>query len=252
MKNCANCSGITYNIWNLPIDYSDYNKVTIDACDSCRLMWFDANEESLSRQWIFMVVEKILEQEKLASNYIQKTLLCPICNKELYKFDDMYSANRCSYYLCNNEHGMLISYADFLRFKWIDMSSLGDLEKARKFWSNCKQCGSSLSMETKGICSYCHTNNLEVNYSPEELKNIKEWMEKLVSEIQEDNILYWDKNSFISPVAVSEKNKETSSVSDSFLFKMFDNPKTFFSALFYIIVAIVVIVALISKSRFYY
>jgi len=117
MKQCVHCHGDVESFGGLSYNDRTGEKIVIDVCRDCQLLWLDTGEEMLAQKSLLVVAEKIVEWIKPGVEIDANVCACPVCAEKLARIEDKYTENQSVYFLCPNDHGMLISFADFLRFK---------------------------------------------------------------------------------------------------------------------------------------
>jgi hypothetical protein len=155
--SCPNCSNpMTTHEVSL---FYQTNPVTIDACASCNLLWFDHSES------IGMTPQSVLEIFRFLGSSGMKPSMplsdgahCPRCTERLVLTHDMQRATRFTYWRCPSKHGELFTFCQFLLQKnFIRSPSAEDLARLKKEVRqiSCSQCGGSIDLATEGACSHC-------------------------------------------------------------------------------------------------
>ena len=133
--------------------------VTIDACWSCHLIWFDHLESiSLSPGSVIELLKRIHAAREAPRNLVRVQTQCPICQTALQNTSDLAKGGRFAYSRCTNGHGRLIAFTQFLREKNF-IRSLQPAEimalSVRIKQIRCSSCGGSINLETDSICTHC-------------------------------------------------------------------------------------------------
>ncbi len=133
--------------------------VTIDRCAPCQVFWFDKFESlQLSPGATLSLLQMIGEQKPAGPVSFEKQMHCPRCAIPLRPTQDMQRNTRFSYFRCNNGHGRLIRYFEFLREKdFIRVLSPKQIAELRKHIRtvNCSNCGGPVDLEAGTVCSHC-------------------------------------------------------------------------------------------------
>ncbi len=133
--------------------------VEIDVCWPCRVIWFDNLESaSLSPGSVIELFKRIHMARDGNRNFLKSVTGCPICATTLKNTSDLGKSGRFSYARCENCHGRLISFVQFLREKSFirslqphEISALSVTVKQIR----CSSCGGPINLESDKACTHC-------------------------------------------------------------------------------------------------
>ncbi|MEP7154781.1 MAG: zf-TFIIB domain-containing protein [Betaproteobacteria bacterium] len=154
--NCPSCRGA---MEALSLQTHIGLPVTIDACWSCHLIWFDNQESSsLSPGSVIELFKRIHSERDTARNLVGMQLSCPSCTGKLSATSDLARGGRFSYYRCEKGHGRLIAFTQFLREKnfirslqQYEITALAVTVKQVR----CSSCGAPINIEKDSACTHC-------------------------------------------------------------------------------------------------
>jgi hypothetical protein len=134
-------------------------QVTIDVCQPCQSIWFDARESvSLTPGATLAVFRIIGERVGPPSRGNADLAKCPRCHARLRRTHDMQRTTRFEYLRCPNDHGRLTTFFDFLREKdFVRPLTPEQLDALRQHVQSvhCANCGAPVDLATGGGCSHC-------------------------------------------------------------------------------------------------
>ena len=133
--------------------------VEIDVCWPCRVIWFDNLESaSLSAGSVIELFKRIHMARDGNRNLLKNVTCCPICATTLKNTSDIGKSGRFTYARCENCHGRLISFVQFLREKSFirslqphEISTLSVTVKQIR----CSSCGGPINLESDKACTHC-------------------------------------------------------------------------------------------------
>ena len=133
--------------------------VEIDVCSPCHVIWFDDLESaSLSPGSVIELFKRIHNAGDDSRNLVKIQVDCPRCEAPLKSTSDIVKGGRFSYSRCENGHGRLISFVQFLREKNFirslqahEISALSVKVKQIR----CSSCGGPISLENDNACTHC-------------------------------------------------------------------------------------------------
>lgn len=133
----------------------------IDACPSCRLLWFDQSESTnLTPRAVLGLFEYIGKTTGVAPTSLASRFNCPRCQNPLDFTNDIQRTTRFTYWRCSINHGRLISFNQFLREKnFIRTPSPAELARLREAVKqiSCSQCGGPIDLANDNACRHCGT-----------------------------------------------------------------------------------------------
>src|SRR5438067_2182110 len=151
--NCPNCSVF---MTALTLDGHSGAVVSVDICESCQALWFDAYESlQLSPRATLTLFSRIGELSKGAKSAVGPVLHCPRCHSHLLTTHDRQRDTAFEYWRCDREHGRFITFFNFLREKnFIKPLSASELEELRRNVQvvNCSNCGGVIDVLHESTC----------------------------------------------------------------------------------------------------
>ena len=153
------CPGCRQSMRPVDLDRQLGGVVTVDVCDRCKALWFDAFESvQLSPAGTLQLFRAIHDTAAAASGPLPQLLACPRCDTPLDLTHDLMRATRFTYYRCRHGHGRFTPFVQFLREKnFIRQVSPADLDKLKKLVRiiRCSSCGAPVDLATQTACAYC-------------------------------------------------------------------------------------------------
>ena len=132
--------------------------VDIDACPTCRLLWFDTAESiSLTPRAVLDLFQYVAGIDA-ATTPLASRFSCPRCHNALAFTNDIQRTTRFTYWRCDLGHGRLISFNQFLREKnFIRTPSPPELARLRATVKqiSCSQCGAPIDLAKDSACTHC-------------------------------------------------------------------------------------------------
>ena len=133
--------------------------VEIDVCWPCHVIWFDHLESaSLSPGSVIELFKRIYAARDGGRNILKNVVGCPVCATTLKNTSDLAKGGRFTYLRCENGHGRLISFTQFLREKSFirtlqphEISALSVKVKQIR----CSSCGGPINLESDIACVHC-------------------------------------------------------------------------------------------------
>ncbi len=154
--NCPSCHGAME-----PLLFQSHlgTPLEIDACWGCQLIWFDSMESTaLAPQSVIELFKRIHESRSVPRNIVSARSACPRCATTLTPTHDLARSGSFFYQRCQNCHGRLTSFTQFLREKNF-IRSLNPAEVQHLSVSvkqiRCSSCGAPINLETDGACTHC-------------------------------------------------------------------------------------------------
>ena len=133
--------------------------IEVDACKSCRLLWFDTWESTnLAPRGVLGLFQYIGGATGLPSTSIESHFNCIRCRIRLDPTRDLQRTTPFTYWRCSMGHGKLITFHQFLREKnFIRTPSPPELAKLRETIRqiSCSQCGAPIDLAKDNACSHC-------------------------------------------------------------------------------------------------
>ncbi|MEP7083904.1 MAG: zf-TFIIB domain-containing protein [Betaproteobacteria bacterium] len=132
--------------------------VEIDACRTCRLLWFDAGESISLTPRAVLDLFQYVAASTVAPTPLASRFSCPRCQNALLFTNDLQRTTRFTYWRCDIGHGRLISFNQFLREKnFIRTPSPPELARLRAIVKqiSCSQCGAPVDLAKDSACSHC-------------------------------------------------------------------------------------------------
>ena len=160
--NCPGCSAAMTPLalearLGTPIEFSP--AIEIDLCSICRAIWFDRFQElQLTPGATLKVFGVISEPVGRPTTLFPTALHCPHCNARLLRTHDMQRSTPFQYWRCDNGHGRLITFVDFLREKdFVRPLTPQQLEELRQSIQtiNCSNCGAAINLVKDSVCAHC-------------------------------------------------------------------------------------------------
>lgn len=133
--------------------------ITVDLCDDCQAIWFDANESWTLTPGAVIALFREITQSKPGTRAPYSAILpCPRCTTPLTLTHDIQHTTRFTYYRCRYGHGRFTPYVQFLREKNfvrpLDQSELSRL-RASVTTVRCVSCGAPVPIDKSAVCPYC-------------------------------------------------------------------------------------------------
>ncbi len=166
MTNGNSCPSCRSKMEALVLESHHGAELTIDACWSCHLIWFDHLESTaLSATSVIALFKRIHEAQSKAADGVRNTVssvmkcpLCPASASGLKLTNDIQKNGRFSYHRCDQGHGRATSFTQFLREKnFIRSLNAAEIKslsvKIRQV--RCSSCGGSIDLTHDTSCSHC-------------------------------------------------------------------------------------------------
>lgn len=133
--------------------------VSIDLCEPCQSIWFDARENLQltpgSTLRLFRVIGEHIARPHIPDG---DTAKCPRCKARLRRTQDLQRATRFEYFRCPNAHGRLTTFFDFLKEKdFVRPLTPRQVAELRKNIQsvNCSNCGAPIDLSKASDCAHC-------------------------------------------------------------------------------------------------
>ena len=135
------------------------SRLDIDLCPACRAIWFDRYEDlQMSPAGTLKVFGIISEQSGASTTPLTGALRCPRCQVRLLLTHDIQRATPFRYWRCDDGHGRLMAYIDFLREKdFVRPLTPQQLDELRQNVQtiNCSNCGAAIDLAKDSVCAHC-------------------------------------------------------------------------------------------------
>ena len=133
--------------------------ISIDLCDDCQAIWFDATEsQQLTPGAVIELFRAIGSSQATQREAYPALLPCPRCTTPLSFTQDLQHTTRFTYYRCRYGHGRFTPFVQFLREKnFIRPLDPKELERLRAVVTTvrCVSCGAPVPLERSAVCPYC-------------------------------------------------------------------------------------------------
>jgi hypothetical protein len=140
---------------------STFGELSLDLCCDCHVIWFDQFESAqLAPGAVIELFRLIHEQRDRIARPLADRLACPHCSRGLQFTNDIQRSNRIVYYRCEQGHGRLSSFMQFLREKNFVRSLTGPEIaglRARVAQVRCSGCGAPVDLARDAACAYCRS-----------------------------------------------------------------------------------------------
>jgi len=143
----------------LDLDRQHHGRVTVDLCNACQALWFDALESlHLSPVGTLALFRAIHEARPETRRALPSRVSCPRCDTSLTLTQDLQRTTRFSYYRCRHGHGRFTPFFQFLREKdFVRPVPPDELERLKKLVRiiRCSSCGAPVDLERATACGHC-------------------------------------------------------------------------------------------------
>lgn len=159
--------------------------ITIDACLACQVFWFDAHEHlQLSPAATLKLFAVVGEEAAKGRPVARPGARCPRCRSLLLPTHDMQRSTRFQYLRCDQNHGRLITFYDFLReMDFIRPMSPEQIAELRQNLQtvNCSNCGAPIDLTRSSTCAHCGSplSILDVHHAERLIADLREADEKV-------------------------------------------------------------------------
>lgn len=153
---CSNC--------RLPMERREFARrmgepESVDFCRPCRLIWFDGNESvQLAPQGVIEIFKTIYASQGEWRNPAASQLPCPRCHLPLVYSHDIGKGGRFTYFRCDEGHGRLTPFTEFLREKqFVRVLAPAEVVKVRAEVRQvrCSGCGAMVDLSQGSACAHC-------------------------------------------------------------------------------------------------
>lgn len=131
----------------------------LDICFECHAIWFDAWESiQLTPGAVIELFRVIHEHRESPVRPLADSAKCPKCDRRLRLTHDIQRTTRITYYRCDQGHGRLTSFFQFLREKnFIRSLSPSEIDRLKVTIAQvrCSSCGGPVNVERDAACPYC-------------------------------------------------------------------------------------------------
>jgi DNA-directed RNA polymerase subunit RPC12/RpoP len=138
---------------------STFGELSLDLCRDCHVIWFDQYESAqLAPGAVIDLFRLIHEQSDRPARPLGSRLACPRCSRALVLTHDFQRSNRIVYHRCEQGHGRLSSYMQFLREKnFVRSLTVPEIAKLRERVAQvrCSGCGAPVDLSRDAACAYC-------------------------------------------------------------------------------------------------
>jgi len=146
---------------NLVLDGHGGGSIEIDVCRPCHAFWFDAHESlQLAPGSTLRLFSLIGGETSKARTALATAMRCPRCQVKLVLTNDWQRNTSFKYWRCDNGHGRLITFFDFLREKnFIRALSPVQIEELKRNVQtlSCSNCGAPIDLARASACEHCST-----------------------------------------------------------------------------------------------
>jgi len=153
------CPGCRAPMTALTLEARLGGSVSIDLCAGCQAIWFDQGESlQLSPGATLQLFHRIGESTAARRSPLPATLSCPRCGAALLRTHDRQRNTPFDYWRCDQRHGRLIGFFDFLREKdFIRPLSAAQVEELRRNLQtvSCSACGAPVDLARGSSCAHC-------------------------------------------------------------------------------------------------
>lgn len=143
----------------LRLERRPLGEASVDACASCRALWFDGFESvQLAPGATLALLKAIHEAESVPVRALRDSLACPRCSSALALTRDLARTTRFTYYRCGRGHGRFTPYVQFLLEKgFVRPLPKLELERLRQAVGivRCNGCGAAIDLAKDAACPYC-------------------------------------------------------------------------------------------------
>lgn len=132
--------------------------VDLDLCLDCHVIWFDALESAQLTPGAVLQLFDTIRKDTNAPRPLPESCSCPACHHGLALTHDFERTNPITYYRCENCHGRLTTFVQFLREKeFIRTLSPVEVSKLRAVVGTvrCTSCGAPIDLGRDAACPYC-------------------------------------------------------------------------------------------------
>jgi hypothetical protein len=154
-----NCPGCATEMTRLTLEARLSTTLEIDMCSLCRAIWFDRFEDlHLTPGATLKVFKVISEPVDRPTAPFPTVLHCPRCHARLLLTHDMQRRTPFQYWRCDDGHGRLITFINFLREKdFVRPLTPQQLEELRQNVQtiNCSNCGAAINLIKDSVCAHC-------------------------------------------------------------------------------------------------
>lgn len=156
-----NCPGCAAAMTGMRLESRLGTSIAIDVCAACGVFWFDEFESlqlsPASTLTLFQVIGDGAASPRPARPGV---LRCPRCAARLAVTHDAQRQTTFEYWRCDNGHGRLISFYNFLREKdFIRPLAPHQLRELRENLQTvrCSSCGAPIDLAKASSCAHCGT-----------------------------------------------------------------------------------------------
>jgi Zn-finger nucleic acid-binding protein/endogenous inhibitor of DNA gyrase (YacG/DUF329 family) len=153
------CPGCSRAMRSLALARAPLASISIDLCDDCQAIWFDATEsQQLTPGAVIQLFRAIGSSQATQRAAYPALLPCPRCTTPLSFTQDLQHTTRFTYYRCRYGHGRFTPFVQFLREKnFIRALDPKELERLRAVVTTvrCVSCGAPVPLERSAVCPYC-------------------------------------------------------------------------------------------------
>lgn len=146
---------------SLALGCKPHGETTIDVCEGCHALWFDAFESvQLMPAAILELFRAVNAAKPPARRSLPSTMACPRCRRSLAETNDIRHSTRFTYWRCAQGHGRLTPFVQFLREKdFVRPLSPAEIERLRMHIRTirCSGCGAAVDLKRDMVCSFCRS-----------------------------------------------------------------------------------------------
>src|ERR1700730_7464350 len=154
-----NCPGCATEMTRLTLEARLGTTLEIDMCSLCRAIWFDRFEDLHLTPGATLKIFKVISEPAGRPTAPFPTVLhCPRCHARLLLTHDMQRRTPFQYWRCDNGHGRLMTFGNFLQEKYfVRPLTPQQLEELRQNVQtiNCSNCGAAINLVNDSVCAHC-------------------------------------------------------------------------------------------------
>lgn len=154
---CGNCGA---PMRSLPLAGHYGQRVEIDLCAPCHLVWFDVVESArLPGPALLLLIGEMAAAQRLAHQALRPDLTCPRCSGRVHTVHNQTRWGKSLQLECALHHGAWQTFAQFLDEKGL-LRPMSSADRARALARDgalhCVNCGGAVGA-TDSTCSWCHS-----------------------------------------------------------------------------------------------
>jgi len=159
MEGQTDCPGCAQRMERRQFERRSGDSEAVDFCRPCRLIWFDSNESvQLAPNGVIDIFRFIYQSQGEWRQPRPSQLVCPRCHGALEYTHDLSKNGRFTYFRCDQDHGRLTPFTEFLREKqFVRVLTPAEVLKvqAEVKQVRCSGCGAIVDLAHESACSHC-------------------------------------------------------------------------------------------------